>query len=48
MGSIMIVGGAMFGVRALNRTDTLNSYQAGDTIQDLIELTKSEIKPHSF
>lgn len=34
MGSIMIVGGAMFGVRALNRTDTLNSYQAGDSIQD--------------
>ena len=34
MGSIMIVGGAMFGVQALNRSETLSSYKTGDSLQD--------------
>lgn len=33
MGSIMIIGGAMFGVQALNRSDSLNSFKAGDSLQ---------------
>ena len=34
MGSIMVIGGAMFGVQALNRSETLGNYQAGDSLQD--------------